>query len=161
MPPYGRALDLGCGSGVWRVRLAERGWQVTGIDIVSSVLRRACDRALSASVDVRFVEADATALSAAGIGAGYRLILDTGTFHGHRRATEGDGQRGRRRGRDGVAGRVRAGAKGPIAARCDPGAIEAAFSGWKITDVDVADTEPDAIAKRLKFDERFYRLRRE
>ena len=33
-PPYGRALDLGCGTGYWSVQLAQRGWEVTGIDIV-------------------------------------------------------------------------------------------------------------------------------
>jgi SAM-dependent methyltransferase len=33
-PPYGRALDLGCGSAVWGVQLAQRGWQVTGLDNV-------------------------------------------------------------------------------------------------------------------------------
>ena len=43
-PPYGSALDLGCGSGVWGVKLAERGWQVTGIDMVEKALQRARER---------------------------------------------------------------------------------------------------------------------
>ena len=29
-PPYGPALDLGCGSAVWGVELARRGWQRDG-----------------------------------------------------------------------------------------------------------------------------------
>jgi hypothetical protein len=33
-------------------------------------------------------------------------------------------------------------------------------SGWDVTDVAVADTEPDALARLFTFDERFYRLRR-
>ena len=38
--------------------------------------------------------------------------------------------------------------------------VERAFRGWKITDVEIADSEPDPIARIFKFDERFYRLRR-
>jgi hypothetical protein len=38
--------------------------------------------------------------------------------------------------------------------------IEAAFPAWQITDVEVADTDPDPIALKLKFDEHWYRLRR-
>jgi hypothetical protein len=38
--------------------------------------------------------------------------------------------------------------------------VERAFRGWEITDVEVADSEPDPIARLFKFDERFYRLRR-
>jgi methylase of polypeptide subunit release factors len=43
-PPYGSALDLGCGSGIWAVELARRGWRVTGVDIVPKALRRARER---------------------------------------------------------------------------------------------------------------------
>ena len=39
-PPYGSALDIGTGSGIWGVELAKRGWQVTGIDIVDKAIRR-------------------------------------------------------------------------------------------------------------------------
>ncbi len=33
-PPYGQALDVGTGSGIWGIQLAKRGWQVTGVDLV-------------------------------------------------------------------------------------------------------------------------------
>ncbi|MGW6173672.1 class I SAM-dependent methyltransferase [Arthrobacter sp. NPDC055138] len=37
----GRALDLGCGEGGDSVWLAERGWQVTGVDVSATALERA------------------------------------------------------------------------------------------------------------------------
>jgi SAM-dependent methyltransferase len=39
--PFGSALDLGTGSGIWGIELAKRGWQVTGVDFVKKALRRA------------------------------------------------------------------------------------------------------------------------
>ena len=81
-PPYGPALDLGTGSAVWGVRLAQRGWEVTGIDIVEKALRRAQERADEAGVEMRLVHGDVTAMREAGVGSGFRLVLDTGTFHG-------------------------------------------------------------------------------
>jgi methylase of polypeptide subunit release factors len=36
--PHGKALDIGTGSGVWGVRLAKRGWEVTGVDVVEKTL---------------------------------------------------------------------------------------------------------------------------
>jgi SAM-dependent methyltransferase len=80
-PPYGQALDLGCGSGIWGVELARRGWQVTGIDIVAKALSRASERAKNASVKMRLVHGNATALRQAGVGCGFQLVLDTGAFH--------------------------------------------------------------------------------
>ncbi len=50
-PPYGPALDLGCGSAVWGVPLAKRGWQVTGVDNVDKALERARERVQKAGVD--------------------------------------------------------------------------------------------------------------
>jgi SAM-dependent methyltransferase len=81
-PPYGRALDLGCGTGFWSARLAQRGWEVTGIDIVPKAVRIARERARRAGADIRFVEGTVTALTAAGIASGFRLILDFGVVHG-------------------------------------------------------------------------------
>ncbi len=100
-PPYGPALDVGTGSGIWGVELAKRGWQVTGVDFVEKALRRARDRIESAGVDVTLVQGDVTALRASGVGSGFRLVPDTGTFsRPERRPARGDGQ-GDRRGRGG------------------------------------------------------------
>ena len=81
-PPYGKALDIGTGSGVWGVQLARRGWEVTGVDVVEKALRRARERANDAGVEMRILHADVTSLSATDVGSGFRLLLDTGTFHG-------------------------------------------------------------------------------
>ncbi len=90
--PFGRALDVGCGSGIWAVKLAQRGWDVTGIDFVSKAVRRARKRAEEAGVDANFVQGDATTLTA-GVGDGFRFILDFGCFHDaltdEQRAAEG------------------------------------------------------------------------
>jgi SAM-dependent methyltransferase len=80
-PPYGPALDLGCGSGIWAVRLAARGWQVTGIDDVPKALRRARERALAAGVELRLVKGDVTKLGATDVGSGFSFLLDLGLFH--------------------------------------------------------------------------------
>ena len=163
-PPYGKALDLGCGSAVWGVKLAERGWQVTGIDIVEQALERGRERVRDAGVEMELVNGDVTNLSNAGIGSDYRLILDTGTFHGL-----GEAQR-RAMGREVTAIAATDATvildcfaprwRGPLPHGARREDVEAAFPAWTITDAEVADAEPDAIAKLLRFDERFYRLER-
>jgi hypothetical protein len=163
-PPYGPALDIGTGSAVWGVELARRGWQVTGVDIVEKALARARERIAEAGVDVRLVNGDVTALSQAGVGSSFRLVLDTGTFHGLT-----DEQR-RAMGRE-VTSVCAADAaivldcfaprrRGPLPRGASREEVERAFPAWQIVDDEVADSEPDTIARLFKFDERFYRLRR-
>jgi SAM-dependent methyltransferase len=43
----GAILDLGCGTGVYSAALAERGWNVTGVDLSEDMLRRARERGVS------------------------------------------------------------------------------------------------------------------
>jgi ubiquinone/menaquinone biosynthesis C-methylase UbiE len=54
--PAGSLVDVGCGTGAYAAGLAERGWNVTGVDVSEDMLRRA------AAKGVRTVRADATAL---------------------------------------------------------------------------------------------------
>ena len=60
--PFGRALDIGTGSGIWGIELAKRGWEVTGVDLVEKALARARDRVRQADVEVRLIHGDVTAL---------------------------------------------------------------------------------------------------
>ena len=163
-PPYGAALDLGTGSGIWAIQLAERGWQVTGIDLVEKALRRAHDRVKAAGVAIQLVPGDVTKLSSAGIGSDFQLLLDTGTFHGlkdHQRAVMA-------REVDAVAApdatllmlawpRRRR----PLIRGVNRSEIEEAFSGWSVTDVGPSHFQaPKPIEVLLRPDEHWYRLRR-
>jgi SAM-dependent methyltransferase len=163
-PPYGPALDVGTGSGVWGVELARRGWQVTGVDIVEKALRRARERIDEAGVDMRIVRGDVTALRESDVGSGFRLAVDTGTFHG----LDEDGRAAMARELSAICTEdatilldcFEPRRRGPLPRGASRAEVERAFRGWTITDVEIADTEPDPIARIFKFDERFYRLRR-
>ena len=97
-PPYGQALDLGCGSGIWAVKLAARGWQVAGRGRRPEGPSQGAQRAQEAGVEVRLIEGDVTALRATGVGSDFRFLLDFGLFHDELdgRAARGDGSRGER-----------------------------------------------------------------
>jgi SAM-dependent methyltransferase len=57
--PYGESLlDLACGTGVFCVKMAEKGWQATGIDLSSQMLEYARKNAADAGVPVKFCEQD-------------------------------------------------------------------------------------------------------
>lgn len=163
-PPYGKVLDLGCGSATWGILLAARGWSVTGVDNVPRALRRARDRVRDAGVEMRLVQGDVTRLRESGIGCDYDLVLDTGTFHGltpaQRLSMGGE-----------VAAICAAKAtvildcfaprrRGPLPRGCTLVDVKEAFPGWSVTDVVDADSDPDPIARLFRFDEVFYRLRR-
>lgn len=164
-PPYGPALDIGTGSGIWGVHLAKRGWQTTGVDIVEKALQRARDRVKDADADVRLVHGDVTALREAGIGSDFKLVLDTGTFHGLNTAQ-----------REAMGREVSAVAatdatvlllvwpkrRRPLIRGASRNEVEAAFPGWKLTNVEPSHFHPPKILNMLlKPDEHWYRLRRE
>lgn len=73
-----RAVDLGCGTGANAVFLAQRGFDVTGVDFSRVALAKARARAATADVGVRFVEGDLTALPH-DLGS-FELLVDYGTL---------------------------------------------------------------------------------
>src|SRR3954452_13872890 len=80
-PPYGPALDLGCGSGIWGIELAKCGWDGRGVELVDRSVERARERVRQKGVDVRLVKGDVTDMATTQVGAASKLVLDTGTFH--------------------------------------------------------------------------------
>ena len=166
-PPYGPALDLGCGSGIWAVKLAQRGWQVTGVDFVPKALRRARERARQAGVEVRLVGGDVTELANAGVGSGFPFLLDFGLFHDEL----GDEQRkamGREVSAAAAPGAVMLlmawapGRRGPLPRGASRGDIEAAFPKWTVIDEEAFDVTGAPFYRHMrKADPRCYRLRLE
>jgi SAM-dependent methyltransferase len=61
LPPGARVLDLGCGEGRDSVFFAERGFDVTGVDIARSGLSKAERLASARGVRVRWVRGHCTA----------------------------------------------------------------------------------------------------
>jgi SAM-dependent methyltransferase len=163
-PPYGAALDLGCGTGSWSVQLAERGWDVTGVEIVAKPLRAARERAQKAGIEVRFLEGSVAALRDTGVGSGFRLVLDFGTVHGLAPAEV-----------KAVAREVSAvttddatllmytfspARRGPIPRGLSREEVEKAYAGWRVVDEQPFDAS-DAPALFKKTNTRWYRLRRD
>jgi cyclopropane fatty-acyl-phospholipid synthase-like methyltransferase len=162
--PFGAALDIGTGSGIWGIELAKRGWQVTGIDNIQKALDRARERVQQSGVNMQLIKGDVTAIRQTGISTGFRLILDTGTFHDFNPTQ----QRAMGHGIDAIAApdgvvllliwprRIR-----PLIRGADRAEIQAAFPNWRITHVEPSHFKlPKLMQMILRPDEQWYRLSR-
>ena len=79
----GRALDIGCGSGVFSVWLAQQGYEVTGLDFSAPAIAMAHKTVERAGVAVNLVRADVLEWQNATL---FDLIFDSGCLHGFRGA---------------------------------------------------------------------------
>lgn len=73
-----RALDLGCGAGVYSSWLARQGFEVTAIDVIPKAIELARTHALVKGARVDFVEADLLEWSCE---RPFDLVLDSGCLH--------------------------------------------------------------------------------
>ena len=165
-PPYGPALDLGCGSGIWTVALAKRGWTVTGVDFVPKALRRARKRAEQADVEVELLQGDVTKLDAAGVGSGFKLVVDFGCFHDEL-SDEQRMEEGRAATAAAAPGATllimtwKPASRGPLPRGAGPEDIQAAFPEWSLVDDEAMDLPSAAPGYVKKGEPRFYRLLRD
>ena len=77
--PAGRAIDLGCGTGTNALTMAERGWQVLGVDLSPIAIRRARLKAASNALQVTYKRMDVARLP--GVEGPFDLALDIGCYH--------------------------------------------------------------------------------
>lgn len=160
-PPLGRALDLGCGSGLHTIELAQRGWDATGIDLVHRAVEQARHR--PGAERATFVEGDVTRLESVGIEGEIDFFLDVGCFHGltdEQRTAYG-------RGVTALAGPSATllvlsfvpGRRRMLPRGASQADIERALPGWQVVNVEDADTTgmPGPLKKTAP---RWYRLAR-
>jgi len=149
-PPYGRALDLGCGTGLQTVELARRGWDTIGIDNVARAIAKA--RGRSATGSVRFTLGDVTDLAGAGIGDGFSLFVDRGCFHGlddaQRRAVARDVTDLATSDAVLLMFAWGTGVPRPLPRGAEPSEVATAFTGWELTDV--RELPPDGMPTPLR-----------
>jgi SAM-dependent methyltransferase len=74
----GKALDLGCGTGVFSVYMAKRGWEVTGLDFMPRAIAMAKERGEREKVRVDWVNADLLEWKSP---QRFDLVLDSGCLH--------------------------------------------------------------------------------
>lgn len=157
----GQALDLGCGTGNHTIELARRGWHATGVDAVGHALAKA--RRRPQAERARFVVGDVTDLGAADLKGDIDFFLDIGCFHG----LTDDQRTAQARGVTDLATATatllmlafRPGGRPLLPRGADQADIERAFTGWRVTTVEAADTSgmPGPLKKTAP---RWFRLHR-
>ena len=78
--PLGRALDLGCGRGLYTPELARRGWEAVGIDYVPTAIEAAAAKSRGVG-GLSYIVGDVTRLPSANLGT-FDFFLDIGCFQG-------------------------------------------------------------------------------
>jgi SAM-dependent methyltransferase len=159
--PLGRALDLGCGRGLYTPELARRGWEAVGIDYVPAAIEAAKAKSRGAA-RLSYVVGDVTRLPPAQLGT-FGFFLDIGCFQGldtGQRLSEGSG----------VSALANPGATllllsfGPSRWRwlvegASQEEVQTAFAGWEMLAAEPADTAGLGWPMN-KTAPRWYRLRR-
>lgn len=158
--PLGRALDLGCGRGLYTNELARRGWDAVGVDNVPRAIDAAARGAVSGAT---FVVGDVTMLQEQGLGR-FDFFLDIGCFQGLGQAQHLAAGRG-------VTALANQGATLlmlafqptgilALAGSVSRAEVEAAFPDWELLAVEPAETE--GLGWPLnRTGPRWYRLRRQ
>jgi SAM-dependent methyltransferase len=77
--PPAPALELGCGTGENAIFLAQRGFQVTALDVSPRAIDRAREKAERAGVQVTFLAADFAELP--DTDGAFRFVFDRGFYH--------------------------------------------------------------------------------
>lgn len=62
LPSRSQILEVGCGTGRTACHLARQGYRMTAVDLHRGMLEKAVRRARRERLDIRFIQADATAL---------------------------------------------------------------------------------------------------
>lgn len=74
-----RTIELGCGTGINAVWLAQQGFEVTAVDISPRAIEKARRRAVEAGVKIRFAVADVLDLKE--VSDTYAFFFDRGCYH--------------------------------------------------------------------------------
>lgn len=80
VPRTGKALELGCGEGYLCRLLAQRGYDVTGVDISSVAIRWANEKNIILKTNIRYYQGDLCNADFPGLGQ-FNLIVDGNCFH--------------------------------------------------------------------------------